>query len=145
MESRHNTSICDERRCASAATLGGALDGVALRSRKRLVESGGVDQAAFDAVEVELCGEIVARRAGLMRDQRRRTAGDCVEETALAGVRPADQHGLHRIDRLAARVDLPLDGGHLALGFGQAAVQLLARDKRQVLVGEIETGLDVGG
>ena len=52
---------------------------------------------------------------------------------------------MHRIDRLAARVDLPLDGGHLALRLGQAAVQFFARDEGQILVGEIETGLDVGG
>ena len=39
---------------------------------------------------------------------------------------------------------LPQDGGHALLGLGEPPVQFLARDERQVLVGEIEARFDVG-
>ena len=67
-----------------------------------------------------------------------------IEETALAGIRPSNQHHANPHDRLAAEGEFLDELIDLGGGLVKLPEEFFGRDERQILVGKVQSGLQVG-
>jgi hypothetical protein len=109
-----------------------------------LLQPGHVGDADQAAVETDLGRECIARRAGDVGDDRARRPGQGVEERALAGVGAADQDE-RRLVREGLESGAFIDElTECAIKRGCALGDLAGRNEADVLLGEVDAGLDQG-
>ncbi len=124
--------------------LRGPLDHPGIVFRQMVLDAGRIDQLALDVVEIQVGRKIIASRARLIGDNRPRATCQGVEETALAGIRPPNEYHANSHGRLATERQLFDKSGDLRACIVKLPQEFRGSDERQILVGEIESGLEVG-
>jgi hypothetical protein len=92
------STVGDENGNVGAGQFGArAAHAFAFDQVARLAQAGRVDQGQYDAVDVDAFAQQVARRAGNRRDDRAIALRQRIEQTRLAGVRPADDDDMQAV------------------------------------------------
>ena len=109
------------------------------------MKPGGIDELALPAVKIQFGDKIIAGRARQIGNQSMFFTRQGVKQAAFAGVWLAQKHRPDRCLHRAARFHLIGQSGDTFHCLHRVELQyLLRRNKRQILVGKIESGFQMG-
>ena len=120
-----------------------ALDAERFDRIVRGAEAGRIDDRKWNAVDLDLRGHGIAGRAGDRGDDRNGVAGQVVQEARLADVGASDQDDRDPFAQQRALLRARLHARHLGRDRGNLAAHVGGTHELDVLVREIERGLDI--
>lgn len=124
--------------------LAGAQDAGVLEEVLGRADACGIDEADGDAAEIDDFLEGVAGGAGEMADDGALVTEEAIEQAGFAGIGRAADDGAQALAEDVALISGAQEPGDLRAGGIDAREELRARRGVDVLVGEIDVGLDVG-
>jgi hypothetical protein len=111
---------------------------------RRVAQPGSVDNVDGHTFDDDGLFKIVARRPRLRTDERASSADEHIEQAALARVRLACQNDAKWPLTQAALVELFAKIRQVREASAKSQKQIIASNEPEVLVGEVESGFDVG-